>query len=212
MRKRTLGLCFGLALGTTLAQSAAQAATTTCLFSNPSACTAAFTQGNYTISNVAYSGAFVSPAQTAISGIYFDLIGNKLSANALFIQTSPLIIGETRSGSISFTLSSTDPIYSFTANSTLNPLGGNVTISSPSGPQSITGNIIYNYLPPLAPNTPFTVTYNWSLTGSGAIQSIGTTFNPDPVPGPLPILGGGVAFGFSRRLRRRIQASKAHQA
>ena len=27
----------------------------------------------------------------------------------------------------------------------------------------------------------------------------------DPVPGPLPILGAGVAFGFSRRLRRRIR-------
>ncbi len=28
--------------------------------------------------------------------------------------------------------------------------------------------------------------------------------NPDTVPGPLPILGAGVAFGFSRRLRKRI--------
>lgn len=29
------------------------------------------------------------------------------------------------------------------------------------------------------------------------------------VPGPLPILGAGVAFGFSRRLRRRIASSKS---
>jgi hypothetical protein len=29
------------------------------------------------------------------------------------------------------------------------------------------------------------------------------------VPGPLPILGAGVAFGFSRRLRRRISESKS---
>jgi len=29
-------------------------------------------------------------------------------------------------------------------------------------------------------------------------------FIPD-VPGPLPILGSGVAFAYSRRLRRRIQ-------
>ena len=28
----------------------------------------------------------------------------------------------------------------------------------------------------------------------------------DPVPGPLPLMGAGVAFGFSRRLRRRIKA------
>ena len=30
-----------------------------------------------------------------------------------------------------------------------------------------------------------------------------------PVPGPLPILGAGVAFGFSRKLRRRIASAKA---
>jgi hypothetical protein len=27
----------------------------------------------------------------------------------------------------------------------------------------------------------------------------------DPVPGPLPLMGAGAAFGWSRRLRRRIQ-------
>jgi hypothetical protein len=26
-----------------------------------------------------------------------------------------------------------------------------------------------------------------------------------PVPGPLPLLGAGTAFGFSRRLRRRVR-------
>jgi hypothetical protein len=30
-----------------------------------------------------------------------------------------------------------------------------------------------------------------------------------PVPGPLPVLGVGAAFGYSRRLRRRISTSKA---
>jgi hypothetical protein len=28
------------------------------------------------------------------------------------------------------------------------------------------------------------------------------------VPGPLPILGFGAAFGFSRRLRRRVVRSR----
>jgi hypothetical protein len=27
------------------------------------------------------------------------------------------------------------------------------------------------------------------------------------VPGPLPVMGAGVAFGFTRRLRRRIKAN-----
>ncbi|WP_323205812.1 hypothetical protein [Synechococcus sp. BA-132 BA5] len=30
---------------------------------------------------------------------------------------------------------------------------------------------------------------------------------PVPVPAPLPLMGAGVAFGFSRRLRSRIQRS-----
>lgn len=30
----------------------------------------------------------------------------------------------------------------------------------------------------------------------------------NPVPGPLPVLGAGAAFGFSRRLRRRIQRNQ----
>ncbi len=30
--------------------------------------------------------------------------------------------------------------------------------------------------------------------------------DPNPVPGPLPLMGAGAAFGWSRRLRRRIQA------
>jgi hypothetical protein len=28
------------------------------------------------------------------------------------------------------------------------------------------------------------------------------------VPGPLPVLGAGVAFGFSRKLRRRIKGAR----
>ena len=37
-----------------------------------------------------------------------------------------------------------------------------------------------------------------------------TFFNvpePDPVPGPLPLLGAGAAFGWSRRIRRRLKVS-----
>lgn len=42
--------------------------------------------------------------------------------------------------------------------------------------------------------------------------------NPDPgpggnsVPGPLPVLGAAAAFGFSRKLRRRINTANIHQA
>ncbi len=34
----------------------------------------------------------------------------------------------------------------------------------------------------------------------------------DSVPGPLPVLGAAAAFGFSRKLRRRINTANLHQA
>lgn len=41
--------------------------------------------------------------------------------------------------------------------------------------------------------------------GNGNIDAITNTY----VPGPLPVLGAGAAFGFSRKLRSRIKASSA---
>ena len=46
----------------------------------------------------------------------------------------------------------------------------------------------------------------WSLVGgSDSIRVI--LGAPAPVPGPLPLLGAAAAFGWSRRLRRRISVS-----
>ena len=44
-----------------------------------------------------------------------------------------------------------------------------------------------------------------SYTANDTIQVVLGT--PPPVPGPLPLLGAGAAFGWSRRLRNRIAAS-----
>jgi hypothetical protein len=54
----------------------------------------------------------------------------------------------------------------------------------------------------------------WTLAGtsgtSGMIQIALVPYTPPaPVPGPLPLLGVGAAFGYSRRLRRRVSAGKA---
>ena len=43
----------------------------------------------------------------------------------------------------------------------------------------------------------------WTLTGTSE------TIKINVVPGPLPLVGVGAAFGFSRRLRQRIQRSQA---
>jgi len=45
-----------------------------------------------------------------------------------------------------------------------------------------------------------------STASIDAIQNVYT--QTTTVPGPLPVLGAGVAFGFSRKLRRRIQGDR----
>ena len=57
------------------------------------------------------------------------------------------------------------------------------------------------------PGTPLNLTagtYTWAW-GAGADQRIEITVIP--VPGPLPALGAAAAFGWSRRLRRRVAAA-----
>jgi uncharacterized repeat protein (TIGR03803 family) len=53
----------------------------------------------------------------------------------------------------------------------------------------------------------------YGTTSGGGASSKGSIFafdsgvrDSNPVPGPLPLMGAGAAFGWSRRLRRRIQA------
>jgi hypothetical protein len=52
------------------------------------------------------------------------------------------------------------------------------------------------------------------LVTVGSINSFQNSFtqlrggDPETVPGPLPLLGAGAAFGFSRRLRARVLAAR----
>lgn len=67
--------------------------------------------------------------------------------------------------------------------------------------------------------TPFTSTFSGFLVKAGTPVSVASTFpagstdywvnsiNVQEVPGPLPILGAAAGFGWSRRLRRRINQS-----
>jgi hypothetical protein len=47
----------------------------------------------------------------------------------------------------------------------------------------------------------------WDVKAGSVLNSFGDTYTQNKVPGPLPLLGAGIAFGFSRKLRRRINAS-----
>ncbi|MEA5390714.1 hypothetical protein VB738_05495 [Cyanobium gracile UHCC 0139] len=84
--------------------------------------------------------------------------------------------------------------------------------SGNGNPSSITGSLIVI-------NNRSALRFG-STAGSNRVNAVinGRPFNPTalrsvPVPGPLPLLGGVVAFGWSRRLRRRLQqASPFHLA
>ena len=67
-------------------------------------------------------------------------------------------------------------------------------------------------LSPLTNFTAGTTSSNFSVaiatvSGADGPQQLTQTLSQTVVPGPLPILGAGAAFGFSRKLRNRIKAS-----
>jgi hypothetical protein len=51
--------------------------------------------------------------------------------------------------------------------------------------------------------------WNVMPTANGSITSIQNSFGQtDHVPGPLPLVGIGAAFGLSRRIRSRIKGAR----
>ena len=90
-------------------------------------------------------------------------------------------------------------------NATFTVAGVNSTSGSMTNSAVTPGQIMYGT--PLATDT-FTATLD-SISGGG-VQVVNSTYSAvmapmTAVPGPLPILGVGAAFGFSRKLRRRIK-------
>lgn len=113
-----------------------------------------------------------------------SLAGNPVSTFGL--------TGLTASGSYggSFNMimpSGADKTYFATGTPTITLYGGGFGVTLPTG-----GGIFGNTLTLSSPNLYLTYSYD-----DGKIA----------VPGPLPIVGASMAFGFSRKLRRRIQSS-----
>jgi hypothetical protein len=129
--------------------------------------------------------------------------------------------------SISYDIEITEPGRSFKA------IGlDSICILANSGPCSVTKEIAYyvgNALQPVDPSLTqisinggpegpsiigasvrkIRITDRWVTTNPGILASFSNNFTQaNDVPGPLPLLGVGAAFAFSRRLRRRISASK----
>jgi len=144
---------------------------------------------------------------------------NQLTSDTYQFQYSFSGGANTAGGSFDYAISITDPNktagWTF-QNGLSNVTGGGLTpsyfttvsstalVSSATSRQSSTGSVVsFNS----GVNTA-TFTQSWTVT-SGSVSSLGFTLDQlspgESVPGPLPLLGAGTAFGFSRKLRKRIK-------
>jgi hypothetical protein len=79
--------------------------------------------------------------------------------------------------------------------------GSFIQLTNNSGPRTQTGSTSFSVLA----GDVFGFRQNSIDSIAGRASTTISNFNaPAPVPGPLPLLGAGAAFGWSRRLRRRI--------
>ena len=116
------------------------------------------------------------------------------SSQATLSITSPnLTFGGNNSGWYIYNDGSTSKVQINTSNGGLNSSTWQNLISNNSGQYSITySRMAFD-----------------SVTVGGGNQGT-VTYSATPVPAPLPILGAVAAFGWSRKLRRRIRESQAH--
>lgn len=81
------------------------------------------------------------------------------------------------------------------------------TTSSPDSPAVINGNGSDNLNAYIGAPTTAGWTNTIVVGAGGAVGPDGITNSVTQTPGPVAILGAGTAFGFSRKLRRRIKSS-----
>ena len=121
-----------------------------------------------------------------------------------------------------YTMTFDQPVKLISYNIGYTQLAGSVTTTYSQGllqsiqpSNSTTGLKLFNNQFTALPNVPVLVSSIDSSTSTIALYQI-NAFTvekvalppPSTMPGPLPILGFGAAFGFSRRLRRRVALSQ----
>jgi len=212
LTKRILGLTTAGAAGLAIFMPGQADAAIMCTFGTLGSCSG--TVGKLTFSNFQATGSYSAGDSIGItlsptSGVY-------VIANNYQTPTSPNSL--TGNGSLSFdisavsgyafakatanadTLNQGTPLFTFT--SALTGLSSNlVSTEGTAGPNTFNTGV-----------TSTSATISWAqgnTTNEAYASSLRLTTNPPSieVPGPLPILGAGAMFGFSRRLRRRVSSS-----
>jgi hypothetical protein len=160
--------------------------------------------------NLTLTGSFAAlPLSTGTesfdgNGIYPALggIGSIPSAMSTELTLYPLT-GPTTFGPGSFTMADLDSLLPTSSNTLLYGLvsrfglASSYALNAPiTASMTFSGQSISSL--GLTPGT-----YEWFL------KETNETIQLSIVPGPLPLLGAGLAYGFSRRLRRRVQLVSA---
>jgi hypothetical protein len=191
-----------------------------CMLNALGACPA-FNAGGYTVSNFAIipSSGWNDTSPFFVDFLNATVLGNTLSIDVLLSPGRSFPVG----GTLTYNVSKLgDPILQASSNATVGgvpPIGGG-TVNVASAIVGLNGGSLVStngavdsdlFTVPVA-NTSVSTFFN--TTGAGTINSFKVELTsgapvppPSLVPGPLPILGAGAAFGFSRRLRRRINTS-----
>jgi len=177
----------------------------TCTFGSLASCNG--TEKNVTFSNFAATGTGYGSTDT-ITIIFNSPNIYSLSYN--FNGGPPALLSST--GSISFTAVATGGVSFISASSNSDVINPSATFTSIlSGlPGSIVTTGANAGPADFNPGVSSTnVVTSWSVDGTGVANNASLTLRTQgqPVPGPLPLLGGTTAFGFSRKLRQRIKSS-----
>jgi hypothetical protein len=139
-------------------------------------------------------------------GYFDDLFSNDLH----FTPSLVGLPGGTK-GFFDYTLSITQPGWVFDTvqlDSTVavnpNSLGDTTVVKEIVGGPTLTSTNGSQVGPiSLAGGTSLTVRDSWNVAESDVLTNVKDTFTQ--VPGPLPLLGAGAAFGWSRKLRNRVK-------
>lgn len=186
--------------------------------------------GDKTYSNFSYSSAILDNANSVFSGIddsdtfQFSTIGALGLVHNLNVQSANSFQNATILLNYDLAITSgTNTLMDYSGNitgdngtqwalslaSTNAPFSPSQTASYPTLGQSAT-------IPDVAFTTGSTSTavansFVANANGNGVTQFSNRvtqkTMDPTETPGPLPLLGAGAAFGFSRRIRSRIKAA-----
>lgn len=171
------------------------------------------TIGDKTISNLSFSGGVADTDELSFTSVFqVHQVGLNFVAN----DGAPSF-----GGSFTYDIavtSGTDKITSVAVDADCGPVDKRNctrTLTTTSA-MSFTPVTLTNNLASFTPTVSSTTTTSaWAPVAAGDyINSISDKYTQvaapvDTVPGPLPILGAGMAFGYSRRLRARLKKAAA---